>query len=60
MNYETPDFNIESTEQSLRYYGLSVWVPSLVSGMSCGHNEKHTFPKLHLYASAYGMSCSCG
>lgn len=60
MNYGIPDFNIESTEQSLKFYGLSVQVPSTVSGMSCDHNLKHTFPLLHLYASENGMPCSCG
>jgi len=60
MNYRIPDFKTESTEQSLRFYVLSVQVPSIVSGLSCDHNLKRTFPKLHCYASAYGMSCSCG
>jgi len=59
-NYGIPDFNIEFTEQTLRSYGLSVRVSFIVSGMSCNHNLKHTFPKLHLCASACGMPCSCG
>lgn len=59
-NYSIPDFNILSTVQSLRFYRLSVRVPSIVSGMSCDHNLKRTFLKLFIYASAYGMSCSCG